>query len=350
MSDGSPAIYLHEQASLDDPFEATRQTVQYMCRLIEHSLSDPIVAAAADDARRRFGRLVGSTDGFGAAACCWWWAHLALEFSDHQQLLGVWLHKFDELQLLISPEALLKMRKPQGDCAVYTTLICAMLQACGVKWEIVTAAVNPKQPGIFSHVYPRAVMNGRRLVLDASHGKYPGWEVPRERQSARQVWDGAGNPIADQDQDGPSGFQGLHGVPNMRRGVGCCGRGMGQTDISSPDYNPNDTAEGLSFISQALQPTDSFSSYSTPSVDTSSAASLLGQLSTMWTKALAPAIGQSIAPTTQYVRNADGSLSIIAPGSSPVLGTSLLSGTTGSSSLLWIGAAGLVLVFMLSRK
>ena len=158
-----------------DPTEATAETVLYMCELIQDSLVDGIVQQATKDADR-FRQFAASP-----WASIWWWAKHHIVFVHHQKLLVAWLGAPDELQLLIRPDALLKMTQPKGDCAVFTTLICAMLDCAGLDWEICTVAVDPRQPGIYSHVYPRVILqNGRRIPLDASHGKFPGWEVPAQ--------------------------------------------------------------------------------------------------------------------------------------------------------------------------
>lgn len=206
-----------------DPFEATAETISYMCELVRDSLADGIVQAAARDAAA----LAPDYPWAG----CWWWVKHHLQFVHHSKMLGAWVGMPDELQLLIRPDALLKMERPKGDCAVYTTLLCAMLQCAGYGWEICTVAVDPYQPGVFSHVYPRVILaDGSRVPLDASHGKYPGWEVPPERVSAKQIWDSAGNPVDDQD----SGFRGLHGLGEtyMYPGMGAYGLGDdGGTDV-----------------------------------------------------------------------------------------------------------------------
>jgi hypothetical protein len=180
--------------SSEDPTEATAQTVEYMCELIHDSLADGIV-------QRVTGRLLAN--GFASVTDCaieiWGFAKQHVRFVHHQKLLVAWLGAPKELQLLIRPDALLKMREPKGDCAVFTTLICAMCDCAGLPWEIVTIACDPRQPGIYSHVYPRVILpDGRRLVMDASHGKYPGWEVPADHVSAKQVWNHDGQPIEDE--------------------------------------------------------------------------------------------------------------------------------------------------------
>ena len=157
VSDDQAAAFLRqnpnqEQTSLTNPFAATAQTIRYMARLVRHSLSDPVVFSATDEALRVLA-IAGSP-----CAAIWHWCKRSIEFVHHQELLKKWLGKGDSLQLLISPEALLKMQNPKGDCAVFTTLICAMLQTAGIRWEIVIVACDRSQPGIFSHVFPRAVL------------------------------------------------------------------------------------------------------------------------------------------------------------------------------------------------
>jgi len=177
------------QASLENTDEATAQTVRFMCDLVKHSLSDPIIQQAWRDAWRFFHAVAFEDE----ATCCWWYARYLIKFVHHQELLRDWLFKFDELQLLISPEALLKMQWPKGDCAVFTTLIEAMLTLRGIPWETVTVAVNPQYPALYTHVYPQAIRpDGTRLPLDASHGKFPGWEAPPERVIKKKY----GTPMA----------------------------------------------------------------------------------------------------------------------------------------------------------
>ena len=217
----------------DNPDEATAQTVDIMCGLIERSANDPLLKDAASTALFRYrggGPLwaVRGIDPFQAGdsslraqAFCeavWWYCKHQLKFVHHSKQIDVWLNERDQLQLLIEPGVLLRFPfRMEGDCAIYTMLICAMLQVLGITWEIVTAAVKPSQPDIFSHVWPRAVLpNGRRLDLDASHGNYPGWSVPLNHRFRVQVWDENGFPMQD---FGEQRFNGLHGY-QLRRGFG----------------------------------------------------------------------------------------------------------------------------------
>jgi hypothetical protein len=108
----------------------------------------------------------------------------------------------------------------QGDCDDFTMMLCALLGCCGLGYEIITVAASPREPGTFSHVYCRAVLpDGSRVPLDASHGKYPGWQVPTAHVSRLQAWDEDGNPVSDQ---GSNNWDGLHGY-TAARGLGACG-------------------------------------------------------------------------------------------------------------------------------
>ena len=314
------------QASLSDPFEATRDTILYMCGLVRESASDPAVQEAAADAVKRFGNYPYPALS-GKAECVWWWVKHALKFIHHQKLMRLWgVGDGHELQLLINPGAVLRMEKPRGDCAVFTTLICAMLDSLGVPWEIVTVAVNPNEPEIFSHVYPRAILeSGMRLVLDASHGKYPGWEVPKRRQYLKQVWNSEGEAIQDQD----SGYRGLHGM----NGMNWENEGLGQDDGS-----------GDTTITETTTTTDSSGGGS--SAPTAAELALLNSGLSL--------VGKVVAPTTTYT--GPGGTSLTTPAGSPtanslsaLMGSNLLGSTAGiSSNVLLFGGLALAAIFFIS--
>ena len=343
------------QADLNDTDVATAQTVQVMAAQAHKAARDPLVKRAAVDAVKQWrgGPLYGMSgrDPFASpqamAESCWWYAKHHVRFVHHNELIAAWFDEHDQLQLLISPEILVRLRKMEGDCAIYTMLLCAMLESLGLGWEIVTAAVNPREPDVFSHVWARALLpDGRRVPLDASHGDYPGWQVPAGRQYKRQVWNSNGRPVADRAQ-----FSGLHGYSRI-------GRGMGDPCFpGDADYNP-DLCTGLTPVA----PTGDTSSTvdlsqlypigaatQQPTVGSPSAGggfntgAFLANLANQWTQ-----IGSRVlAPSTTYVRNADGSVSLVTPGSSPVLSSSVLSGGGGitGSTLLWIGG-GLAALFV----
>lgn len=66
-----------------------------------------------------------------------------------------------------------------GDCDCQAMFLASLLLAGGVPCAFCTVAANPMAPDHFSHVYVVAYPGtDQRIALDASHGKYAGWEVP----------------------------------------------------------------------------------------------------------------------------------------------------------------------------
>jgi hypothetical protein len=186
-----------------DPDTATAQTVEVMCDHITKGAMDTGVQMAA---RRAVEQFAGLSDvGLGAGSmgsAAFWWCKTYLQFRHHEFIIRERIGEAGHLQGLISPEVIVNQvmngERPEGDCAIYTDCVASFLRAAGVPYEIVTVAVNPEEPDVYSHVFLYEVLpNGERLALDASHGDYPGWQVPTAHVSRRQVWDANGNPVAD---------------------------------------------------------------------------------------------------------------------------------------------------------
>jgi hypothetical protein len=197
-----------------DPDTATAQTIRIMCQHIKGGAGDWGVREAAMDAMHRFSVQDSAAD---LASAAWYWCKTFIKFAHHELLLRRYLGEANHLQGLISPDALIRMDKPEGDCAIFTDCLCAFLRVFGVPYELVTVAVNPAEPDIYSHVFAYAVLeDGRRFPCDASHGTYPGWQVPSSDVSRRQVWDSDGNPVPDRG----SRFEGLGNYGLGRRGLG----------------------------------------------------------------------------------------------------------------------------------
>jgi len=190
-----------------NPDQATAQTILIMCRdHIWPSVHDPIVqfaaSSVADEAlgeqRRSFPEPFTTRSGFARSA--WAYAKRNIRFIHHSKLIRDWFREVDHLQLLIQPSVLLRFPETKwpmvGDCAIYSCLIAAMLAVYEIPWRLVTLACDPRQPAIFSHVFPRAQMeDGSWFTLDASHGKYPGWQVPAEHTFREQSWNTQGAPV-----------------------------------------------------------------------------------------------------------------------------------------------------------
>jgi hypothetical protein len=227
------------------PDVATAETILFMCGCIDGSARNALVQQAARDAVAGFGSLGAFDVAAGVvvpsvaqtnadlARAVYWYARYNIGRLHHGEFKALVEAFPEKKQLLISPDLLLTSY-PQGDCSAFTMAICALLKCLGIGYELVAVAADGRDPSIFSHVYPRAIVEGgARLVLDAHAGPYPGWEVPAEDVFRKQVYDSQGTPVSDQ----PSGFKGLH-MYQWRGGMGdvvCDSEGNCADDGSSID-------------------------------------------------------------------------------------------------------------------
>jgi hypothetical protein len=70
-----------------------------------------------------------------------------------------------------------------GDCDDYSMFVASVARAIDPDADVqfVCVAAEPAAPGVLSHIYCK--VNG--VPVDASHGLYPGWEVPQSAVSRR---------------------------------------------------------------------------------------------------------------------------------------------------------------------
>ena len=226
LPDGWRPIPQRTTSTLTDSNKSTRQTLKLMCGHIKDACQDALIR---DTAARCSGRW-GDGSPQQVAWDIFWFLKSAVRFVVDEIPVFALYGEQDQVDFLISPSVLLRMRPPKGDCDDFTMLACALLACNRVTFEIVTIQADRSRPGQWSHIYPRAVMpNGRRMVIDATPpGQYPGWEVPAYDIQRKQIWDSNGNPIAD---SAPATDNRMHAYrPRRRR------HGMGQ-DESPLDYN-----------------------------------------------------------------------------------------------------------------
>jgi transglutaminase-like putative cysteine protease len=119
------------------------------------------------------------------ARAIWHWVHDNVRFVLDEDLMSqmgidVW-HPTKEL--LITPDTLLSMPQPSGDCDDFSTLTAALLLHFHIRCCFVTIAADDQEPGKWSHVYCRAYLSdeprGSYINMDASHGQWPDWESPK---------------------------------------------------------------------------------------------------------------------------------------------------------------------------
>src|SRR5205807_686257 len=56
----------------------------------------------------------------------------------------------------------------RGDCDCISVLLCALLESVGIRCRFITVATDPRNPDLFSHVYPEAWIGGKWVSVDAA--------------------------------------------------------------------------------------------------------------------------------------------------------------------------------------
>ena len=232
-----PPIALERIQTDDNTDTLTQATVQKMCALIRDSATDPLVKQCAAYARNHFAS--GSSDPAAIAWGVFWYVKHCVKFrSDEGTMMQVGEQALD---LLTAPAVHVRMKDPSEDCDGFTMLSAAMLTILGIPVLVTTVAVDLDDPRRWSHVFLCAIVNGRVMPLDTSHGKAPGWMVPNNRINRWQTWtlDGRPSDIKMPTYRGLHGYVGVGAVPRfinrtplMRRPVRGM-RGLGQTQYCS---------------------------------------------------------------------------------------------------------------------
>lgn len=224
-----PAVAIERRQAAPDTDTATRQTIQMMCEYIRESVKDPEVQRAAAFARRRFAG--GSSRPSALVWGVFWYLKHCLKFRQDEASLFR-LGERDQQDFLISPAVLVRMRDPAEDCDGFSMMGAALLAVLGVPVYLATVAASARQPWRWSHVFLVARTECGFVPLDASHGRAPGWMVPREDIFRWQAWGLDGRPADVKLSEGRlSGY--------VRKGPG---RGMGDVcAVGSVDPSSGDT-------------------------------------------------------------------------------------------------------------
>ena len=196
----TPVVLQRDHAGVDAPSpQVTRQTVQKMCEHIRNSVGDPVVTNWTRSAIAAAKGLQGRGAQTSVAGAWWWWIKTHVKFLHHDPQIKKLLNESGQYQLLIEPKVLVRMQRPEGDCANYTMLACAGLCSMGLDCRIVTIACDHETPGRYSHVCAEVYLPDAKMwaTFDASHGTALGWEVPTYDQYRRTSWDLAGNVVSD---------------------------------------------------------------------------------------------------------------------------------------------------------
>jgi hypothetical protein len=321
----------------------TRTTIGKMAEYIRAGAQDPEVKRWAGNAVRTFAGGPMAPD----AACAWsvfWYVKHRLTFAQDEPRLFQ-TGDAQALDMLIAPAVLVRMANPKEDCDGFTMLVCAMLEAlreagADVEPLIVTVAADPSDPTRWSHVFALArLASGEVIPLDASHGRYPGWMVPKEHTSRWQSWGLDGQPanVARPESVRLNGYapRGSR-MRGMSRGMGCT---IGETDPTTGDTIAGCVDDGSSSVTTSF-PWFTPSPSSTPGSSFNWSSVLNNLVSTAGKVA-------GIAETpTQTIRLPDGTI-VSGPAGSNLTTPGLFG--SGSSLLPILGLGLLAVLFMSSR-
>lgn len=179
----------------------TQATVARMGEFIGRGARDSRVLSVAAEIRRQAASEPTPTN---EVMRTWWWVKTHARFKHHDRQICEMTGECDgpgNYQLLIEPAALLRLPRMEGDCAVFTMLVLAILRALGyAELRIVTVQADRRRPDEYTHVYGAAYLEDCQLwcPLDASHMNAPGEAVPARDVARKTEWDLSGAVVADQ--------------------------------------------------------------------------------------------------------------------------------------------------------
>jgi len=172
---GAGPVHGSLAAQSDDDELRTAHTVALMTRYAREDSRQPLIRRAALDAIRDLRPRNPRKE----AAQVWAWVRRRVRLMEDAELAALaGVGEPTETEVLIRPVDLLSMVDPVGDCDDYSMLTASMLRALGIPSAFRAIAADASQPDTYSHVYVVALIDGRELALDASHGPRPGWEAP----------------------------------------------------------------------------------------------------------------------------------------------------------------------------
>lgn len=181
----------------DDPEEQVKGTIKLMCLYALEDAVSPEIQAEAGDVRWKAG--IGAT-GQELVRQVWKKVQDKIQFL-RDEASGAQVEKeLDKtvIEILVRPRDMAAMaaRARVGDCDDYSMYAASILTALGIPCSFTTVAGDSHNPSIFTHVYVVAYPDGVRIPVDASHGRWSGWEAKDGMTITRtQEWP-LDNPMA----------------------------------------------------------------------------------------------------------------------------------------------------------
>lgn len=163
-----------------NPFDSdvsAADTVAWLHALAQRYSHDPLVISAVQDTLQQAGADASDESQLRAV---YYWIKTHVRFAEDEDILrSLGADRLDK-ELIITPDLLLKMPEPMGDCDDLTLLIISMVAALGMEYRMVTVAAESNEPWRLSHIYPIVFDRDRGcwFAMDAGvNGKWPGWEA-----------------------------------------------------------------------------------------------------------------------------------------------------------------------------
>ena len=316
------------QSSLTDYESSTAQTMALMGRHVSDALNDPAIIDLGKRCSGSWGR--GPTE----TRCSWdsfWFCKHWIRFIVDENSVWRFFHETDQVDFLIAPSVLIRMKRPAGDCDDFSMMMAALLMANGIPCEFVTVACDRNDRRRWSHVYVRAILSdGRHVPLDPAVGDYPGWEVLERDIYRMQAWDMNGQPVETARSSRPDA--GMHYYAN---------RGLGDGDVMiEPTVDPSTLPTSLNATAPDYYAT------TTPGVPIGSGSgtginwtAILGNLTSGGFKlgqmALLPS-GSSLLPSGAVISPYGAAGGLLTAGGVPNL----------SSLIVWGGAAVVLIMII----
>jgi hypothetical protein len=200
--DGAPLCHTGTRELSPDPETQAAQVIDLMR---QYAIEDAKSAPICDDATQILFTATDPTDARELAAAVWRFVHDRVKFTRDQAIAQPFVDSSRALRWNPVDEALIRPREMSrlcswneaqcqrvGDCDDFSMWCADILLCIGVPCSYVTVAGDPEDPKRYSHVYTAAKIESAqgkpgRFVIDASHGRFPGDEVPN-RYGKRHEW------------------------------------------------------------------------------------------------------------------------------------------------------------------
>lgn len=162
-----------------DNLTSTIDTIRKMIGLVHESMRSQIVQGVAQQILQGINKT--RPNEMDVVRGVFWWAKHHIRFKEDElslvQDFGV-QNLGTGKELLLSPDYLLTMPVPTGDCDDFSTTIATLLRLLWLRRVgFRTIAADKLDPRAFTHVYVVVqISTGEIICVDGSHGRYPGWE------------------------------------------------------------------------------------------------------------------------------------------------------------------------------